>query len=330
MEAGDAVMAAEELKRCCAAAYQLDIVSALLGECYHPGGLDLTRRLASAVGLQRGMQVAEMASGPGTTAMALAEEFGVRVTGLELGAVSATKARDTAGARGLADRVSFVVADAESVPFADSSLDAVFCECAFCTFPDKARGAREMARVLASGGRVGIADVVIEGELPRELSGAAAWIACLGGALPTSGYEAILGEAGLELIATETHGDALGAMIDAVEARLLALILAGLPAVTGIDARQVSGVADVARRAVAGALQATRCLLPRRTQGTERGSLPPKFWPGAHGIIPAHGLETRAGPVEPQGRSRHADTRRLDRAGLWPARPRAVLLCGTG
>src|SRR5256886_2840955 len=171
MMAGDAGIAGEELKRCCAAAYQLDIVSALLGESYHPGGLDLTRRLASAVGLREGMRVAEMASGPGTTAMALAEEFGVRVTGLELGAESATRATETARARGLSERVGFVVADAEAVPLADGSVDALFCECAFCTFPDKARGAREMARVLVPGGRVGMADVVIEaGALPPELS----------------------------------------------------------------------------------------------------------------------------------------------------------------
>jgi SAM-dependent methyltransferase len=249
--AGDAGIVAEELKRCCAAAYQLDIVSALLGESYHPGGLNLTRRLASMVGLQAGMRVAEMASGPGTTAMALAEEFGVRVTGLELGAGSATRAAEAARTRGLSERVSFVVSDAEAVPLAEASVDAVFCECAFCTFPDKAQGAGEMARVLVPGGRVGIADVVIEaGALPPELSGAAAWIACLGGALPVSGYEAILGAAGLRLVATETHSGELAAMIDSVEARLLALILAGLPAVMTIDARQVREVADVARRAV--------------------------------------------------------------------------------
>jgi hypothetical protein len=109
-----------------------------------------------------------------------------------------------------------------------------------------------MARVLVPGGRVGIADVVIEaGALPPELSGAASWIACLGGALPASGYEAILGTADLRLVVAETHGEALVAMIDSVEARLVALILAGLPAVVAIDARQVRKVADMARQAVA-------------------------------------------------------------------------------
>ena len=245
--------AAAELKRCCAAAYGLDIVAALLGESYHPGGIELTRRLAGAVGLRTGMRVAEVASGPGTTAIALAEEFGVHVIGLELGARSAVRAARTALARQPPPRVSFVVADAEAAPLADGSVDAVLCECAFCTFPDKRRGASEMARLLGPGGRVGIADVVVEPEgLPPSLRTAAAWIGCLAGALPARDYEQILGTAGLRVVASEPHDEALAAMIDQVEARLLALRLAGGSPLGAIDPRQVRGVADAARRAVAG------------------------------------------------------------------------------
>ena len=242
----------DELKRCCASAYQLDVVPALLGESYHPGGLALTRRLARAIGLRAGMRVAELASGPGTTAMALAEEFGARVVGLELGAGSAARAARSAAARGLAGQVGFVVADIEAAPLADGSMDAVVCECAFCTFPDKPQGAAAMARLLAPGGRVGISDVVVEpGGLPAELQGVAAWIGCLAGALPARGYELMLRDAGLLVTMVEAHDHALTAMIDAVESRLLALILAGLPVVAAIDPGQVRAVAATARTAVA-------------------------------------------------------------------------------
>jgi SAM-dependent methyltransferase len=244
--------AAEELKRCCAVTYGLDIVPALLGESYHPGGIDLTRRLARAVGLQPGMRVAEFASGPGTTATTLAEEFGVRVIGLELGAESAARATHRARSEHPGARVSFVVADAERAPLWDGSVDAVFCECAFCTFPDKARGASEMARLLAAGGRVGLADVVVEpGRLPPRLQSAAAWIGCLAGALAVRDYERILKGAGLRTIAVEPHHDALAAMIDAVEARLIALRLAGVPLLAAVDPDGVREVASSAREAVA-------------------------------------------------------------------------------
>ena len=51
--------------------------------------------------------------------------------------------------------------DAERLPLPDNTFDALVCECAFCTFPDKATAAAEFARVLRPGGRVGITDVTV-------------------------------------------------------------------------------------------------------------------------------------------------------------------------
>ena len=55
-------------------------------------------------------------------------------------------------------KVRFHLGDAERLPLPDNTFDALVCECAFCTFPDKATAAAEFARVLRPGGRVGIAD----------------------------------------------------------------------------------------------------------------------------------------------------------------------------
>lgn len=239
-----------DLKACCAATYQLDLVSAVLGECYHPGGLALTRRLGTMLGLGAGMRVADIASGPGTTAMALAEIFHVSVVGLELGARSAAAAARAARERCLDAGVRFVVGDAERSPLAGACVDAVFCECALCTFPDKASGVAEMARLVGPGGRVGIADVTLEpGTLPPELDGAAAWIGCLAGALPAAGYRRLLEGAGLAVVATEPHAAALVTMVDQVEARLAALKIAGHPLAAAIDISQVHALADRARQA---------------------------------------------------------------------------------
>ena len=54
-------------------------------------------------------------------------------------------------------RVEFLQGDIESLWLGDDSFDAIICEGAFCTFPDKAVAAREYFRVLKTGGASGLA-----------------------------------------------------------------------------------------------------------------------------------------------------------------------------
>ena len=107
----------DALKACCAATYEADVVALLLGESYHPGGLDLTRRLARALGLRPGQRVLDVACGPGATACLLAGEFGVEVDGVDLGEASVERARAAGAQRGLDGRVRFHLGDAEHLPF---------------------------------------------------------------------------------------------------------------------------------------------------------------------------------------------------------------------
>ena len=240
----------DEAKACCARSYQADVVALILGESYHPGGLELTRRLAGSLGLRRGQQVLDVASGPGATAFLLAAEFGVEVEGVDLGEQSVANANAKAAERGIADRVRFTVGDAEQLPRADESVDAVVCECAFCTFPDKPTAARELARVLRPGGRLGITDVALDPtRLDEELRSMAGWVACLADARPLDEYVSLLEAEGLTVTLTEDHDDALARMIDQIDARLVAFRMAKVPALETIDF-------DQARRRVASAARA--------------------------------------------------------------------------
>lgn len=126
------------VKACCATAYGIDLIALLLGESYHPGGVALTHRLASVVGLRPGQQVLDVASGIGTTALVLAASYDVEVTGVDLGERQISRARARAVDAGLDGQVRFELGDAEQLPFADASFDVIVSECAFCTFPDKA------------------------------------------------------------------------------------------------------------------------------------------------------------------------------------------------
>jgi len=54
--------------------------------------------------------------------------------------------------------VEFRVADAEALPFEDSSFDAVLSTFGLMFSPDQAKAASEMARVCRPGGRIGLAN----------------------------------------------------------------------------------------------------------------------------------------------------------------------------
>ena len=180
----------------------------------------------------------------------LAEHFGVRVIGVELSAVNVDRASQEAARRGLADRVSFRRGDAERVPIGDASVDAVICECAFCTFPDKRSAAAEFARILRPSGRVGVSDVTREQGLPDEFTDLMAWIACLADAGTVEQYASWLTSSGLCDITVERHDDALLEMVKAVGSRLFAAeVLAGINRVdvAGVD---FASARRLARRAM--------------------------------------------------------------------------------
>src|SRR6266851_2381538 len=163
---------AETTKTCCADLYASDWARLLLGESFHPGGLALTERLGALLGLDAEFRVLDLAAGRGTSALHLARIFGCHVVGVDYGARNVALARDAAAEQGLAERVQFVQADAEQLSaIADESFDAVVCECAYCTFPDKPAAAMETARVLRPGGRFGLSDLKCNGVLPPEFNG---------------------------------------------------------------------------------------------------------------------------------------------------------------
>jgi arsenite methyltransferase len=227
-----------ELKQCCARLYESDVVRRLLGESFHPGGTALTERLGLVLGLSQESQVLDAASGNGTSALFLAQRFGCRVIGVDLGAENVHRATAEANRLGLSDRVRFEVGDAERLPLNDSAVDAVVCECAFCTFPDKPRAAREFARVLRPGGRVGLSDITRTPGPPGELSDLMSWVACLGDARSAATYAEWLAGAGLIDAVVEPHDDALVEMIRGIGVRLFATeVLAGVGKldIAGID-----------------------------------------------------------------------------------------------
>lgn len=162
-----------------------------------------------------------MAAGQGANAIFLAQRFGCEVVGIDYGQDSVRAARAQAEKAGLRHRVRFEQGDAESLRFAENSFDAIICECAFCTFPDKVAAATEFARLLRPGGRAGLSDLTRSGPLPPELDGLLAWVVCLADARPVDEYVSYLQGAGFAINRIEPHNAALGGLVKNVRTKLL-------------------------------------------------------------------------------------------------------------
>lgn len=230
------------IKQCCATVYESDAVTLLLGDALHPGGTELTERLGRILGLGSQMRVLDVAAGRGTSALTLAMRFGCEVIGLDYSPRNIEAAKRGAGEQGLGNKVTLYCGDAERLPFADASFDAIVCECALCTFPNKPSAAAEFARVLRVGGRIGLSDLTLQGTLPPELENLAAWIACIADAQPLAKYAALLAAAGLKVIATEEHDGALVDFVNQIRMRLLVTeVMVGLNrlALPGFDLAMV-------------------------------------------------------------------------------------------
>lgn len=210
-----------DVKSCCATLYESDMARLLLGDSFHPGGLNLTKRLGEILGLKPGVRVLDVASGKGESAIFLAQTFGCEVVGVDYGPRNVEESSARAKTAGIDGLVTFETGDAEKIAHADAGFDAVICECAFCTFPDKRAAASEFARVLKPGGQVGLSDLTRAESLPPELTGLLAWVACIADARPVDEYAHYLSGAGLRETTIEPHDEALSEMVRDIQGKLL-------------------------------------------------------------------------------------------------------------
>jgi len=127
--------------------------------------------LAEACDIRWDERVLDVAAGNGNATLAAARR-GAHVTSTDY--VDTLLERGAERARSERLDVKFQVADAEALPFADASFDAVLSTFGVMFAPDQARAAAEMARVCRSGGRIGLANWTPEslvGRLFKVLAG---------------------------------------------------------------------------------------------------------------------------------------------------------------
>jgi len=119
-------------------------------------------QLAEAVDVRAGERVLDVAAGNGNATLAAARRF-AHVTSTDYVPELLDRGKRRAEADGLT--VTFQVADAESLPFPDSSFDVVLSTFGVMFAPAHDQAARELARVCRPGGRIGLASWTPQGFL---------------------------------------------------------------------------------------------------------------------------------------------------------------------
>jgi arsenite methyltransferase len=127
--------------------------------------------------LHPGQTVLDLGSGPGMDSLLAAKRVGPtgEVIGVDLCPEMVEKARCNADLLGL-HNVEFVNAGIEKVPLPDNSVDLVISNGVFNLCPDKPAVLAEAFRALRPGGRLQMADILLEeGVTPEEVARKGSW-----------------------------------------------------------------------------------------------------------------------------------------------------------
>ncbi len=135
----------------------------------------------------RGETVLDHACGGGMDVLLAARRVGPegRVIGVDMTPAMREAAASAALRAGLGSIVAIREGFFEQLPVDDASVDVVLSNGVLNLSPDKEQVLREIHRVLRPGGRLYLADVVVQRELKYEVrNNPELWAACIAGALP--------------------------------------------------------------------------------------------------------------------------------------------------
>ena len=117
-------------------------------------------QLCEALDIRAGQKVLDVAAGNGNVSLAAGRRW-CEVTSTDYVSSLLEGGAKRAAAEGL--KLAFQQADAEALPFADKSFDAVVSTFGVMFTPNQERAAAEMLRVCKSGGKVGMANWTPDG-----------------------------------------------------------------------------------------------------------------------------------------------------------------------
>lgn len=153
-----------------------------------------------AADLQPGEIVLDLGSGAGVDVFLAANEVGAagKVIGVDMTPEMISRARNNAD-KNRYTNVEFRQGEIENLPVEDSSVDVVISNCVINLAVDKRQVFADIYRVLKTGGRIVISDIVSIGLVPESIrSSPDAWSCCVGGAMDRDEYLEIIRSTGFK------------------------------------------------------------------------------------------------------------------------------------
>lgn len=229
---------------CCDSSDPLRGIDPITSGLYDEDDIPSEAALAASLGcgnptaladLAPGQDVLDLGSGGGLDVLLSARRIapGGTAYGLDMTPEMLELAERNRTAAGV-QNARFLHGSIEDVPLPDSSVDVVISNCVINLSPDKEAVLRESFRVLRSGGRFAVSDIVLLRQIPDSLRGVMSlWTGCISGSLVDQDYATLLTTAGFTDVSIEMtrHYDeeALLSMCDHIDS-------ASLPEGMGIDA----------------------------------------------------------------------------------------------
>lgn len=159
--------------------------------------------------IQPGETVLDLGSGAGFDAFLAARAVGGNghVIGVDMTPEMLAKARSNADKAGF-KQVEFRLGEIEHLPVADATIDVIISNCVINLSPDKPSVFREAFRVLKSGGRLAVSDVVAMAPIPAALKDDwELYTGCVAGASIVDDLHTILADAGFRNIHITRKGE---------------------------------------------------------------------------------------------------------------------------
>jgi len=140
--------------------------------------------------IKKGDVVIDLGSGAGNDAFIARNETGEtgKVIGIDFTPAMIERARQNNEVRGF-NNVEFRQGDIEKMPVTANTADVIVSNCVLNLVPNKDGVIKDIYRVLKPGGHFSISDIVLEGQLPKEIREAAEMYAgCVAGAIQKQVY----------------------------------------------------------------------------------------------------------------------------------------------